>query len=63
MRQQGGRNEVMAPTIWGADWDYFGAADHYRHTLCLCPCCFQEVSTVTIPPFHDSYSYKSDQNL
>ena len=28
MRKQGGENEVVAPTIWGTDWDYFGAADH-----------------------------------
>ena len=27
MRKQGGENEVVAPTTWGADWDYFGAAN------------------------------------
>ena len=27
MRKQRGKNEVMAPTSWGADWDYFGTAN------------------------------------
>ena len=48
MRQQGGRNEVVAPTVWGTNWDYFGAADCRRHTLCPCPCCLQEAPIVTI---------------
>ena len=36
------------PTTWGADWDYFGAADHCRHTLYPCPCWLQEASIITI---------------
>jgi len=36
------------PTTWGADWDYFGAADRRRHTLCPCPCIPEEASIVTI---------------
>ena len=28
MREQGGENEVVAPTTWGADWDYFDTANH-----------------------------------
>jgi len=54
MRQQEGRNEVVAPTTWGADWDYFGAADHCCHTLCPCPCCLQEALIVTTM-FHCDY--------
>ena len=47
MRQQKGRNEVVAPTTWGADWDYFGAADCCHHTLCPHPCCLQEALIIT----------------
>ena len=35
------------PTTWGADWDYFGAADRRRHTLYPCPCRLEEASIVT----------------
>jgi len=48
MRQQGGRNEVVAPTTWGTDWDFFSAANCCRHTLCPCSRYFQEASTVTL---------------
>jgi len=27
MRKQEGRNEVVVPTTWGADWDYSGVAN------------------------------------
>ena len=47
MRQQRGRNEIVVPTTWGADWDYFSTADHHCHTLCPYPCCLQEVSIIT----------------
>ena len=35
------------PTTWGTDWDYFGTADHRRHTLCPCPCIPEEASIIT----------------
>ena len=63
MRQQEGRNEVVAPTTWGADWDYFSAANHHCYTLCPCLCCLQKTSIVTILPFQNSCPYESDQNL
>jgi len=47
VRRKWGLGEVVAPTIWDADWDYFSTADHCHHTLCPCPCCLQEASIVT----------------
>jgi len=35
----------------------------YRHTLYPCPCCLQEVSIVTIPPFQGSCLHESNQDL
>jgi len=36
-----------APTIWGADWDYFDTADYVIIPLDLSPCCVFEASVVT----------------
>ena len=47
-RKQRGLGQAVAPTTWGADWYYFGAADHWHHALYPCPCYILEVSVVTI---------------
>ena len=36
-----------APTIWGADWDYFGTANHIVIILYPSSCCIQEALIVT----------------
>ena len=35
----------------------------YCYTLYPCPCCLQEISIVTIPPFQDSCPHESNQDL
>ena len=37
-----------APTTWGANWDYFGTADHVIIILYPSPYCIHEVSIITI---------------
>jgi len=46
-RKQWGLGQAVAPTTWGADWYYFGAADCWHHALYPCPCCILEVSVIT----------------
>ena len=47
VRRKWGPGKVVAPTIWGADWDYFCVANCCCHTLYSCPCCLQETLIVT----------------
>ena len=47
-RRKWGLGEDVAPTTWGADWYYYGAANRCRHTLYPCPCWLQEVSIITV---------------
>ena len=42
-----GESEDRVPTTWGADWDYFGTADHVIITLGPSPHCILEVLLVT----------------
>jgi len=49
--KQWGPSKNRASTIWGADWDYFGTADHIIITLYPSPCCIQETSIVTCIAF------------
>jgi len=42
-----GESEDKVPTIWGADWNCFSAANHVVITLDPSPCCILEVSIVT----------------
>ena len=41
-------NKNIAPTIWGADWNYYGTADYVVITLDLSPYCIHETLIVTI---------------
>ena len=63
VRRKWGLGQDIMPTTWGTDWDYYGAADHCRHTLYPCPCWLQEASIVTIPPFQVSCPHELDQNF
>ena len=62
-RKQWGLGQAVAPTTWGTDWYYFGAADCWHHALYPCPCYILEVSIVIIPCFQDSCPHESYQNL
>ena len=41
-----GESKVGAPTTWGADWDYYGTADHIITTLCPTLCYILKVSII-----------------
>ena len=58
-----GESEVGAPTIWGADWNYFSIADCVIITLNSSLCCILEVSIVTIFYFQHSCLHKSNQHF
>ena len=41
------QSKNITSTIWGADWDYYSAANHIIITLNSSPCCIQELLIVT----------------
>jgi len=61
--EQQGLSKNRIPTTWGADWDYFGVANHIVITLYPNPCCIQEISIVTIFSFQHSCPYELYQHL
>ena len=48
----------IIPTTWGADWDYYSAADRCCHTLYPYPCWLQEASIVTLPLLSVAATYQ-----